>query len=738
MDDLAEFKQTYFQECEELLVDLEGQLTALQDGETDDEILHAAFRAIHSIKGGAGAFGFAQLVGFAHVFETVLDQMREHQLETSTANVALLIRAGDILSDLVSAAQQDETLADDFGQDLLESLHELAGTEAGGDDDDDDDDPFGDVNDGPAEEAEPSVSAAARDIKIAFAPTPQLFHRANDPLILIRELKKFGSLETEVDSTRLPTLEDIEADGAYLTWRFTLHTPASVDDIRDVFEFVIDDCQLEVEEIGADPSTDTDSEKAAPVQEPGAGAKSGERPEDKTDESEANTASAENDARTKPERKADKAPRPQTPAESPSGNKAAADKKPPASIRVDLDRIDRLVNMVGELVITQAMLSEQIGQLTVEDQAGLLHGVETLELQMRELQESVMSIRAQPVKSVFSRMTRLVRELSCSLDKKAKLVITGETTEVDKTVIEELSDPLTHMIRNSMDHGLETPSEREQAGKPAEGTIQLSAEHRNGKIVIAVSDDGRGINREKVLKKAIEKGLTTPDARPSDDEIDNMILLPGFSTADQVSNVSGRGVGMDVVVRKIQNMGGRIGITSVPGQSSRFSLTLPLTLAVLDGMIIRVGSEFYIIPITSIVETQRPDDETIHQLASGGEVLAIRGGFIKLVHLARLFGCQRPASEEDDQLVVVVETGASGPIGLVVDELVGQQQVVIKSLESNYRRVQGVAGATILGNGMVALILDVDGVHSMSQQGNGSMIATRPTEMIEMPQDAVA
>ena len=301
-------------------------------------------------------------------------------------------------------------------------------------------------------------------------------------------------------------------------------------------------------------------------------------------------------------------------------------------------------------------------------------------------------------------------------------------------MIEELSDPLTHMIRNSMDHGLETPEERENAGKPREGTIQLSAEHRSGKIVISVSDDGRGINREKVLKKAIEKGLVSADARPSDDEIDNVILLPGFSTADQVSNVSGRGVGMDVVVKKIQNMGGRIGITSVPGKSSQFSLTLPLTLAVLDGMIIRVGSEFYIIPITSIVESQRPESEAIHQLANGCEVLSIRGGFIKLVHLAKLFGGEHRVGQADDQLVVVVETGTSGPIGLVVDELVGQQQVVIKSLESNYRRVQGVAGATILGNGMVALILDVDGVHAMSQHHRSTTIEACPHEAVELLQ----
>lgn len=694
MDDLAEFKQTYFQECEDLLADLEGQLTALQDGETDDEILNAAFRAIHSVKGGAGAFGFTHLVGFAHVFETVLDQMREHRLDTSSANVALLIRAGDILADLVTAAQNDETPPEDLGRDILENLHELAGTSTE-QDDDDDDDIFDDVGFGAADRNEADdkgegheATPAARDVIITFAPTPQLFHRANDPLIIIRELKSLGTLGTEVDDASLPSLKDMEPDGSYLTWQFKLTTSATEDDIRAVFEFVVDDCELSIDE---DIVTLVENTKD-------------DGPKNK------------------------EAAKPATPA----GNAAPADKKPPASIRVDLERIDRLVNMVGELVITQAMLTEQINQLSSEEQAGILHGVESLALQMRELQDGVMSIRAQPVKSVFSRMTRLVRELSCSLSKEAKLVISGENTEIDKTVIEELSDPLTHMIRNSMDHGLETPEEREQAGKPREGTIQLTAEHRNGKIVISVGDDGRGINREKVLKKAIDKGLISADASPSDDEIDNMILLPGFSTADQVSNVSGRGVGMDVVVRKIQNMGGRIGITSVPGESSQFSLTLPLTLAVLDGMIVRIGDEFYIIPITSIVESLRPDNNAIHELASGGEVLAIRGGFIQLVDLASLFGIQPKTKQADDLLIVVVETGASGPIGLVVDELVGQQQVVIKSLEANYRRVQGLAGATILGNGMVALILDVDGLHAMSHQARPYMVEASSLQTAEI------
>ncbi len=689
MDDLAEFKQTYFQECEDLLADLEGQLTALQDGETDDEILHAAFRAIHSIKGGAGAFGFTRLVGFAHVFETVLDQMREHRLDTSSANVALLIRAGDVLTDLVTAAQNDEEPPEDLGREILESLHELAGTTAASDDDDDDffdDIDFGDVNEANVNDNTSNENTESDQVFIiTFAATSQLFNRANDPLILIRELKSLGTLETSVDDSALPALADIEVDGAYLTWNFRLTTTASKEDIQSVFEFVLDDCELNVEEdLGEDQDEDEVEEKVSTVD-------SADKPTPVKSESSASA---------------------KQPSKSVSENKKA-----PASIRVDLERIDRLVNMVGELVITQAMLREQVKQLSTKEQADLLHDVESLDLQMRELQDGVMSIRAQPVKSVFSRMTRLVRELSASLNKEAKLIITGENTEIDKTVIEELADPLTHMIRNSMDHGLESPDEREKSGKTREGTISLAAEHRNGKIVISVGDDGRGINREKVFKKAVEKGLISNDATPSDDEIDNLILLPGFSTADQVSNVSGRGVGMDVVVRKIQNMGGRIGITSIPGKSSQFNLTLPLTLAVLDGMIIRVGNEFYIIPITSIVESLRPDSDSVHELPSGGDVLSIRGGFINLVHLAKLFGIRPKSERPDDRLIVVVETGASGPIGLVVDELVGQQQVVIKSLESNYRRVEGVAGATILGNGMVALILDVDGIHAMSHKG---------------------
>jgi len=683
MDDLAEFKQTYFQECDDLLADLERQLTALQEGEVDDEVLNAAFRAIHSIKGGAGAFGFAELVAFAHVFETVLDRMRGHELDTSSANIALMIRAADTLADLVVSAQEETEVPADFGQDILASLTALAGPETAGDEADDDDEDIdfapvmvgGDGGGGSEGEAVDEQNL----FRIKFVPFATLFERANEPILLFRELKRLGAFKAEVDISKLPELEAIEPDGSYFAWDIELETTSPKSAIEEVFEFASNDCNLDIEEV-----TKAKDEVKEVVQE-------------------AERAPSPSPKKTKP-----CAPAAVKPAAAKAG---ATEKKAPATIRVDLERIDRLVNMVGELVITQAMLGEQASHLAVDQHAGLIHGIEVLAQQMRELQESVMAIRAQPVKSVFSRMPRLVRELAGSLNKEARLVISGEHTEVDKTVIEELSDPLTHMIRNSMDHGLEMPDDREEAGKPREGTIYLSAEHSSGRIVISVSDDGRGINRDKVLQKAKDKGLVSTETRPSDDEIDNMILLPGFSTADQVSNVSGRGVGMDVVVSKIQNMGGRIGISSVPGRGSKFNLTLPLTLAVLDGMVVRVGAENYIIPIASIVETLRPDEQRVNRLATGGEVLKHCDDYIKLIHLSELFGSAD--MEVKDSLVVIVETGG-GRIGLVVSELVGQQQVVIKSLESNYRRIDGIAGATILGNGLVALILDVDGLRSIA------------------------
>jgi two-component system chemotaxis sensor kinase CheA len=439
--------------------------------------------------------------------------------------------------------------------------------------------------------------------------------------------------------------------------------------LEEIFEFVTDDCDLSIEAVEPVPASDD------PIpQETGA--------------------SEEDHPATAPDVERRAADRDGAPAISPS-------------IRVDVEKVDKLVNLVGELVINQAMLAQLGSRLPPEMCAGLLNGLETMSQHLRELQEGVMAIRAQPVKSVFSRMPRLVREVSTQLGKDVRLVISGEGTEIDKTVIEQLADPLTHLLRNSLDHGIESPAEREAAGKPRQGTVHLGAEHRGGRIVIEVSDDGRGIAREKVMAKARSRGLVAAEASLNDDEIDQLIFLPGFSTVDVVSDISGRGVGMDVVKRNIQALGGRITLESRSGAGSRFQLSLPLTLAILDGMAVAVGPESYVVPLTNIMESLRPKSENIHPVVGQGDVLAIRGEYVPLVYLHQRFGVPNAVKDPCQGIVVIVESEGANRIGLVVDELLGQQQVVVKSLEANYGPVDGIGGATVLGDGRVALILDV-------------------------------
>jgi two-component system chemotaxis sensor kinase CheA len=386
-----------------------------------------------------------------------------------------------------------------------------------------------------------------------------------------------------------------------------------------------------------------------------------------------------------------------------------------STIRVDLDRVDRMIDLVGELVITEAMLSQRVLEAGLARTSAVAMALEELEALTREIQDSVMAIRAQPVRSVFQRMPRLVRELAVHTGKQVRLVTEGEGTEVDKTVIERIADPLTHMIRNAIDHGLESTEARLAAGKPAEGLVRLSALHRSGRIVIEVSDDGAGINRPRVKAKAVENGLISADAQLSDDEIDNLIFLPGFSTASAISDISGRGVGMDVVRRSVQAMGGRISITSRPGQGSTFTLSLPLTLAVLDGMVVKTSDQTLIIPLGAVLETLRPNAADVYPLDNRTSVLALRGGYVPIVDIAEVleFG-QRTVVPEQSVALLVESEGGSRAI-LLVDEIQGQRQVVIKSIEANYRAVYGIAAATVMGDGHVALILDVDTVVSVTR-----------------------
>lgn len=692
--DLSRFKATYFEECSELLASAEETLSRLQEGGGNSEDLNAVFRCVHSIKGGGGAFAFEDLVHFAHVFETSMDALRSGRAELTPHVAEILVRGNDVLGDFVRAAQEETTLPADHGADVKLQLASILTGEAA------------------IPAAKPVAVAAAvvtEEISgfttwsIRLIPGPGLLKTGNDPLLMIRELASLGDMDVAVDRSRLPALAELDAQSAYLAWTFTLVTDKGRAAIEEVFEFVAgDSAEVVIEQLGQTVEMEEGDGWGLFAPLPPA---------------------------------ADSVAAPPTATTQAAPAQAAAGAHPPAkggetgaggihtsSIRVDLDRVDRLVNMVGELVITQAMLGQQASGFSIESHPELVQGLQELSHHTRELQESVMAIRAQPVKALFSRAPRLVRDLSTKLGKQARLVMSGEGTEVDKTVIEQLSDPLTHLIRNSLDHGIESPEERMAQGKPAEGTIHLGAEHRSGRVIIQVSDDGKGIDRKRVLEKAIEKGLVERGAQLTDEQIDQMIFAPGFSTAAQVSDVSGRGVGMDVVRRNIQDVGGRVVVQSTPGKGSRFILSLPLTLAVMDGMLVAVGNERYVLPLTNIVESLRPTAQQARSLVNVGDVLTLRGDYIRLIRLYDLFGIKNAITDNTKGLVVVVETEGGDRIGLLVDELLGQQQVVIKSLDSNYRPVEGISAATILGDGRVALILDVGALRIMGERLNRAQI----------------
>jgi two-component system chemotaxis sensor kinase CheA len=552
--------------------------------------------------------------------------------------------------------------------------------------------------DAPAETARPA------GFTVRFKPRADLYAKANEAALLLRELTRLGQTEVELDAHDVPPLTDLDPEATYLSWTVKVTGEADEASIRDVFEFVDGDCELEITAIGggADDGAEAafdlsallarvqDEVAAAPAPEP--------EPEAVVLAPVAAPPAAANEVA--PEAQAANGPR-----KTPEG----------ATIRVDLERVDRLIDLVGELVINQAVLAQRVMEAGLARASAVAMGLDELEQLTREIQDSVMAIRAQPVKSVFQRMPRLVREVGAMTGKPVRLVTEGEGTEVDKTVIERLADPLTHMIRNAIDHGLESPEKRAAAGKPAEGVVRLTAAHRSGRIVIEVSDDGGGINRERVKAIAMEKGLIAAEATLSDEEIDNLIFMPGFSTANEVSDISGRGVGMDVVRRSIQALGGRITISSRPGKGSTFTMSLPLTLAVLDGMVVSVQGQTLVAPITAIVETLQPKAADVHSLGGHARVISIRGGFVPLIDVGMALGYRREPLPATQGVALLIEGEGGARAALLCDAIQGQRQVVIKSLEANYRQVPGVAAATILGDGRVALILDIDTIVAVSR-----------------------
>ncbi|MEM8935335.1 MAG: chemotaxis protein CheA [Pseudomonadota bacterium] len=703
---MDEIQTTFFQECEDLLEELESGLVQMEKGDRDSETVNSVFRAVHSIKGGAGAFGMESLVNFAHIFETTLDLIRSNNLDTTSDILTLLLRSADALSDLIAAARDETECNQDFIAAVASELTSLSarshkaidkdGGELGLDfvpvpvDLGADLDVHSDALNGDG--------LSATTFIITFQPEKALYDSANEPLLLLRRLSELGEATITCDASALPDLEAIDPEEAYLRWTIHLRTDKEEEDIREVFEFVDGLCHLEITReadpdvtIGDDPlgedSAVSDLDKLL-------GARAPSLADHKGPKGIANPAASSTQGANQPNKKL--------------GAIGAGASE--ATIRVKLERIDRLVNLVGELVINQAMVTQGAVNAGIGRDEGFEQELDGLKQLTREIQESVMAIRAQPIKSLFQRMSRIVREVQATTDKKVKLATEGEATEIDKTVIERLADPLTHMIRNAIDHGLETPEIRRGAGKSEEGVVSLTAAHRSGRVLITVADDGAGINRPRVFEKAVEKGLIAKDAQLTDSEIDNLIFSPGFSTAKEVSDLSGRGVGMDVVKSAIQSVGGKVSISSRPGAGSVFSISLPLTLAVLDGMVTDIVGQTLVVPLTAIVETLRPSQAQIHKIGVGGMTIAVRGEHIPLIDVGQLMGFRRQPADLESSVVVLIESDDHARVALVLDNIQDQRQVVIKSLEENYGQVAGVAAATILGDGRIALILDVDDV----------------------------
>jgi len=677
--DLSQFHQVFFEESYEGLDVMESALLNLQPDTVDSETINEIFRAAHSIKGGSGTFGFNDVAEFTHVIETLLDEIRGGTRNITSEIVDLFLQSVDCIRKLIQQHDAGEPCEIPEATELKKIFEGILS---------------GNV---PASEratasepatSEPEGSSSTHGWKIYFKPELDILRTGNDPLRMFRELESLGPLRITADVSKIPLIGSIDPEACYMAWELELDAGVSRSAVDEVFEWVVDESDLRIEPLGS-----------AAVLEP--------EHEEKVSDTANNEQGMDKEKEAIPSPSVSVTPSPNQ--EVATKPKKEASKVEVSSIRVGIDKVDDLINMVGELVITQSMLGELGLDFTMESLPRLLEGIEQLSQNTRELQESVMRIRMLPISFTFSRFPRLVHDLSRTMNKKIELKLTGEQTELDKTVMEKIGDPLVHLVRNSLDHGIEMPEDRIKAGKPETGTITLNAFHQSGNIVIQIIDDGAGLNKAKILEKAVEKGLVSENDDLSDDQIHDLIFKPGFSTADQVSDISGRGVGMDVVRRNINELNGSVEVESTEGQGSIFTIRLPLTLAILDGQLIRVGEHVYILPLISIVESIQSFQGMLHRVVGGCDLLRLRDEYVPIIKLSSIFNIKSTAQDMDDGLLVVVE-GDNMKVALLIDDLEAQQQVVIKSLEENYKRVDGVSGATILGNGTVSLILDIPGL----------------------------
>jgi len=684
--DLSQFIPSFLEESFEGLELMESSLLNLQPG--DHESIHSIFRAAHSIKGGAGTFGFDSVTEFTHLVETLLDEMRDGRREVDPKDVETLLAAVDCMRLLIEAARDEE----DYDQDkVAQTTKQLEQTLAVDSDDN---------STIPAASENAEQTPAMAKYNIHFVPEHNLAKTGNDPLFLFSALAELGELTIKAVTSELPALTDIDPQELYLSWNLILTTEATIEEIQEIFEWVEDECELKITQIDNDKVTN-DSDKTTHKDVSNEELKQTDIPTSATTSQSSDNNAEQANVIPRGVSK-EQAAKPKTKAKAEVG-----------SIRVGVDKVDNLINLVGELVITQSMLSELGNDFQMDKIERLTNGLEQLLQNTKELQESVMRIRMLPISFAFNRFPRLVHDLAIKTGKAMELVIKGEQTELDKTVMEQIGDPLVHLVRNAVDHGIESAEVRLANGKPEKGTISLDAYHQGGNIVIEISDDGGGIDRQKVFAKAVEKGIVEPNATLTDSQVFDLLFEPGFSTADQVTDISGRGVGMDVVKRNIQSLGGRIQVESTAGKGSCFKVNLPLTLAILDGQLVKVGSETYIIPLISIVESLQVDNELVNRVSGDMALYRLRDENVPILPIYQMFGLKTEYTSINNALLVVVEADGQ-KVGLMVDNLLAQQQVVIKSLKENYQQVIGISGATILGDGSVAMILDIPGMIQMA------------------------
>ncbi|MGC2401945.1 MAG: chemotaxis protein CheA [Acidobacteriaceae bacterium] len=684
--DLSQFRQTFLQESAEHVSAIEAGMLDLRSNPADTELLNAIFRSAHSIKGGAGSFGLTNLVRFTHALENLLDQLRSMEIPVTEIVIAALLESVDVLRVLLEGgADGEDSPLPAAAPDLVRRMEALIGhAEAAV--------PDSDAQTEAAREKHLETRGRLTLYTVEIRPAREIFLSGANPIMLIRNLAGLGKLRScQVHSEELPSLNDLDPGQCYLNWTIELLSERPAEDLREVFEFVEHMATIKIESGAPPASADLALRSEALAISPVVAA--------------AKPVALEVAPILEP---------PPAGKRRRAGDKKTVGAGESSSIRVSTDKVDRLIDLVGELVIAQVMTAQMVEGFTPGCLPKLRDAVSAMERNTRELHERVMAVRMMPVGSVFQRYGRTVYDIAQATGKQIRLEISGEETEIDKSMLEQLADPLTHLIRNAADHGIEEAATRRAAGKAEEGVIHLRAFHRSGRVVIEVSDNGAGIDPARVYAKAVERGLIAAGTQLTEEQINLLIFEPGFSTRDEVSDLSGRGVGMDVVKRNVQQLSGTVSLTSQKGLGSTITIELPLTLAILDGLLVRVADRTLVLPLLSVVETVSPKEGQVNRVAEQGEVIVIREESIPLLHLRRFLEIRETdkARKEDSNLVIVVEAGRK-KVGLVVDELLGQQQVVVKSLERNLRRVEGLMGATILGDGCVAPIVDVAVIATM-------------------------